>query len=622
MRSRREIAFRLRQESGNLWLLLRQPEFTGAAAQRKLLPCPAAFLPGLRATPYAVEMERLAERILHHDFPILGMSVQTGPRIRWRRDYVHNIETGLDYFRRIPYLDAARAGDHKIVWELNRHQHLVALAQAHLLTGREDFLEELWAQLASWIAENPFQRGINWSSVLEVAFRALSWIWIDHLAGARMPAPLRRQFLTALYRHGLHLALNLSIYFSPNTHLLGEAVALHALGALYPAFPDAPAWAENGARLVREQMHAQVRGDGSHFEQSSWYHVYAVDFFLFHALLADVPEEYRASLRKMADYLAVLTGPVGPMPSFGDDDGGRLFHPYARRENLGRPTLAACSAYFGGPWPHSEEDAREQAAWWCGSITAQPAPPPAASILFPESGLAVMTAGPLRIYADAGPFGPGRAGHSHSDTLSVVARFGKTDLLIDPGTCTYVADPAWRNRFRGSAAHNTVRIDGRDQAVPAGPFWWQDKPSVQIREWKPAPDRDYLDAICRYAGFTHRRRFFFLKPDLLVLVDDIEGPPGEHKLEWFWHLGNLEAAPARIILEDGLEVRTETGGDYGWTAPLFGAKTEAPLLHVMRDTALPFQSAAALWLGSGPATLRRKQEELTVHLPGRQVRLL
>ena len=64
----------------------------------------------------------------------------------------------------------------------------------------------------------------------------------------------RGRFLTELYRHGLHLDANLSVYFSPNTHLLGEAVALHALGVLFPLFPGAHDWAKRGARIVAEQM--------------------------------------------------------------------------------------------------------------------------------------------------------------------------------------------------------------------------------------------------------------------------------------------------------------------------------------------------------------------------------
>src|SRR5262249_31347011 len=149
------------------------------------------------------------------------------------RDYVHGISSGLPYCRRSPYLDLRQVGDHKVVWELNRHQHLVLLAQAFLFTEERAFLDEAFRELESWLEANPFLRGINWASALEVAFRALSWIWLWSMAGEQMPQPLRERFLTALFRHGCFLEHNLSVYFSPNTHLLGEVVALHALGELF-----------------------------------------------------------------------------------------------------------------------------------------------------------------------------------------------------------------------------------------------------------------------------------------------------------------------------------------------------------------------------------------------------
>src|SRR5262249_50989320 len=149
---------------------------------------------------------------------------------------------------------ASRVGDHKVIWELNRHQHLVVLAQAFRLTGRREFVEEIEIQLHSWLDSNPYLRGINWASALEVAYRALSWIWVYHLVGVELQPGIRRSTLRGLYWHAKYLENNLSIYFSPNTHLLGEAVALHAIGALFPEWPGAAEWESAGGALVDEQL--------------------------------------------------------------------------------------------------------------------------------------------------------------------------------------------------------------------------------------------------------------------------------------------------------------------------------------------------------------------------------
>lgn len=622
MRSPHEIRFRLRQELGNLAMFCVEPGLKGPCDARPLpLPDPAPVAQAFRETAYAAQVATLADEIIAHRFPLLGVTIETGPVIDWRRDYLHNVSTGTPYFRRSPYLDFSRAGDHKAVWELNRHQHLTLLAQAFLLTGRRHYLDEAFRQLEDWMNANPFLRGINWASALEVAFRALSWVWLWHLAAAEMPEPLRRRFQTELYRHGRYLDLNLSIYFSPNTHLLGEAVALHALGVLFPDWPRAARWTREGGRIVERQIECQVRDDGSHFEQSAYYHVYALDFFLLYRLLANPPEPYTARLLRMAEYLHALMGPCWTLPLIGDDDGGRVFHPYGDRMHFGRGTLATCAALFQRPeWLRSAEDLQPQAAWWIGarSLELRPAPPaPAASRLFADAGLAIMACGPVHMVIKSGPFGEGSGGHSHSDVLSLVARLclsaasrvGDREILIDPGTFTYIADPDQRNRFRGAAAHNTVRIDGRDQAIPAGPFRWNEKPAVGVREFLTGPELDYLDAACTYAAFTHRRRIAFLKPRVVIILDSVDGPPGEHTLEQFWHLGSGEDAARFSFSAPATRVEA-------WRSRAFASKEPAPALCVTWRGPLPAHLAAVLDLSGSPATgpmeIRREGEHLLI----------
>jgi hypothetical protein len=483
-----------------------------------------------------------------------------------------------------------------VIWELNRHQHLVLLAQAFRLTGRSAYLDRIGGDLESWFAGNPYGRGVNWTSALEVAFRAFSWIWVYHLAGGSFSPELRSRFWTALYRHGCFLERNLSVFFSPNTHLLGEAVVLYTLGILFPQFPGAEKWKQSGGEWVDRQLERQVHADGSHFEQSSYYHVYALDMFLWYYMLAGKPAGATDKLVRMAEYLHALMGPQKTLPFLGDDDGGRFFHPYGSREGFGRATLATGAVLWSRPeWIRHRDDFQEQGIWWLGD-RAVPGRDgatlePVRSAFFPNAGVAVMCEGPVHIVADAGVFGHGSAGHSHSDTLSCVARRGREEVLLDAGTFTYLADPRWRKWFRGSAAHNTIRIDGRDQARSGGPFSWGGRPLVEKVSWTSGGEADFLDATCRYDGFTHRRRLLFLKPDLLVILDEVEGPPGEHLVEQFWHPGASEAV-RRIALSD--RASHEEGGENGWRSRAYGSKEPAPVLRVALRTGLPRALATAV----------------------------
>ena len=546
----------------------------------------------------------LANGILSHRLPLLGTLIDTGPEIEWRRDYVYGKTSGTGYFRFIPYLNFDEVGDHKNIWELNRHQHLVVLAQAFLLAGEAAYKDEIGAELESWWGQNPFLKGINWASALEVAFRALSWLWVDHLIGEALDENLRRRLWNSLYQHAAFLECNLSTYFSPNTHLLGEGVALHAIGVRLKQ----PKWRQLGAKVVDEELKRQVAPDGSHFEQSTYYHLYALDFFALHYLLAGRPEGYVTVLRKMAVFLAAIVGPRRLLTFLGDDDGGRLFHPYGPRELFPRATLATCSLLFPGEGlPLEREDLAEQAAWFLDCEEASPVPSRGVTKLFPDSDLASIAGSGSHVLMDAGPFGFGGAGHSHADTLSITARSGARELLIDPGTFTYISDPKLRNLFRGTGFHNTIRIGGRDQADPAGPFRWANKPGAAVNEWKALDGLTYVDARCSYRGFTHRRRLLCVAEEWLFVLDEVTGPAGEHLIEQFWHLGDADVL---VLLSDPRAARHEEG----LRSRVMGQKETAPVILVSWMKALPHVCGAALPLDDRGAngTLERNGYDLSI----------
>jgi hypothetical protein len=618
VRSIAEIRFRLRQEGANAWMLAFAPSLPAQATiagPLTALPPPDEVVPRLRESHLAGEIERLAESICRHRFELLGYVIETGPDIRWRRDYVHQVESDLHFFRRIPYLNSALAGDHKIIWELNRHQHLVVLAQAWQLTGRVEFLEEIPRQLESWWRQNPYLRGINWNSALEVAHRALSWIWICHLTGPSLPRECAKRLLNELYRHGVYLEHNLSVYFSPNTHLLGEAVALHALGVLFPIWPRSRTWQSLGGRIVAEQMRKQVRADGSHFEQSSAYHIYATDLFLFHALLEPVDAAYRGKLRLMADYLAALSSSRDiVIPLLGDDDGGRLFHPYGNRRRFGAATLASCCVLFGSDdWPYLPTDTYQQAAWWFGekALSRRGHPGHTEARLFPDAGVAILSSAPALIAVDTRAFGHANAGHSHAHALQVVCRRRDRDILIDPGTYTYVGEPEWRSRFRGTAFHNTVRVDGLNQATEIGPFRWTNKPVSEVLRWVRHEDWCLLDAACTFHGFRHRRTLLWMpRREILAVVDKVEQVSRidrqTHGIEQLWHCGGdvarLSKGNYRIGAQSLLVVppASEVAITEGWQSEVPGNKVPRPVIVVQQQVSLPTVMVAMLFFQPQP----------------------
>jgi len=211
---------------------------------------------------------------------------------------------------------------------------------------------------------------------------------------------------------------------------------------------------------------------------------------------------------------------------------------------------------------------------------------PKGSKLFSEAGAVFLQSSEWYVQVDAGPFGWGGAGHSHADTLSLVAWYRGAPVLTDPGTFTYLSDPVERDRFRGTPAHNTVNINRQNQAQAAGPFRWNKKPHVELRTLIASEQGGWLDAVCEYGGFRHRRRVRLDEGRLLVL-DEITGPPGEHSVEQVWNLGAGASAVHFVFSDPADEVTTEF-------SPVYGMKTPSSALIVRRKGTLPLAVAMCL----------------------------
>jgi hypothetical protein len=563
-----------------------------------------------------------AERILRHQFDLLGYeNLDFGPEIDWHLDFIHGKSAPRKLASKVKYLDFEEVGDSKITWELNRHQHLVTLAKAYRLTGDARFGEELIAQWQDWQVKNPYPVGINWASSLEVAFRSLSWIWVYFLLSDTLvfTPRIRREFVRAIAISGRHIDTYPSTYFSPNTHLLGEALALFATGLLFPAFPRATRWKQRGWNIVQEAAAHHVRQDGFYFEQSTYYHVYALDMFLHARILAHangipVPSEFDQTLVRMLDVLCML-GRAGSLPVIGDDDGGRLFDGRRnRREHLLDPLSTGAALFQRGDFKFFMGSVREETLWLLGQKglddfeSLKICDPSVESAGMPASGLYLLAdvEGGQQLFFDAGPHGPG---HGHADALSIqLIRNGRT-LLMDPGTYEYIGQSGLRQVYRGTSAHNTLRVDGLDQAEAKGPFGWGPSPQVRVEQWATGSCFNWISAshngYARLPDAVIHCRSVFQRKGQFWLVRDVALGQGQHDLELSWHLGpglSPVSTKDNVFAEGEETLALMTVDGCGWAqsasrmewSPVYGAKERAIVVTLTREGTLPAEFVTLL----------------------------
>jgi hypothetical protein len=591
------------------------------------------------------EVERVvreADEICHHRFRLLGFdNLDYGSEIDWHLDVVHGKRAPMRPWFKIDFLDLDEVGDHKVIWELSRHQHLVTLAKASLFTKDERYAKEVQKQWYSWQEANPYPIGINWASSLEVAFRSLSWLWmLALLPESESDTAFRADVIRTLAINGRYIERNLSTYFSPNTHLLGEATALFLMGTMCPQIAGADRLRNSGRQILVHESERQVLSDGIYFEQSLYYHVYALDFFLHARVLAaindvQVPAAFDRTLNKMLDVLSAISQ-AGPAEGFGDDDGGRVFNPRRNRSEHMTDPLAVGAILFQREDLKSAACLTEEAIWLFGeqAVSFFDKPPSMDRKIgnrsFAEGGIYVMASGqgiPRQMVIDAGPQGSGRSGHGHADALSVSLNAGGRRWLVDPGAFCYMCSE--RDLFRGTCAHNTLQVDGLHQAVPEGPFAWSSVPEVHCEKWIGGETFTYFAGS--HSGYMrlddpvlHRRHIFHLRDEFWLIRDVMEGKAA-HNLEINWHfasditvsktedgfvavqneaaLGDNRGANRLVLLTaEGSSWKSRLDADF--VSPAYGAREPASVVRVSNYVKLPTEHSSLLFFSESDQIAR------------------
>ena len=541
---------------------------------------PASLADALVRAGVADSIVREADAICDHRLRVLGYGVQpAGADFDWHRDLV----TGTCWPRRywgFMTVGTAEGWDPKRIWEPSRHQHFQVLAAAAVLTGDHRYADELADQLAGWIAQNPPRVGIHWTESLEPALRLLAWLWALPLVldTPRFTPELCASLLRSVVAQARHIAAHLSVYASPNTHLIGEALALFVVGTVLPELEAATAWREQGRAILEREIVVQVGDDGVYREASLYYHAYAVEFYLIAAVMAArngvaLAPVVGARLERMLEALAWLVRPDGTLPNIGDADGGRVLR-------LGGPSLQSVHELLasGAAW-FERADLRAglaasgaEAAFLLPDAPARLArlgwaPPLRGARQFPDARLAVerrRVGGAARVVLfDAGDLGMLNGAHGHAGCLGLEIHADGQPLVVDRGTYVYNAAPAWRAYFRGTRAHSTVALDGADQAQAGTPFTWTTRYRSRLVRHGATPE--YTVVTGEHDGYErlphpvrHRRTVVSAAGEYWVCIDVLEGR-GTHQAEFLWHL-----APGLDVTVDGTRAfAAPTGSSHG-----------------------------------------------------------
>jgi hypothetical protein len=599
-----------------------------------LTPAPRAWISvpaHLCAAPYLAAADRLASG----RFDIFALrDVDLGNPPRWNRDPKTGTDAPLTFGKTLDYRDPQRVGDIKYLWEPNRHLHLVTLAQACMLSGASGsgnpYGAALRQHLESWFDACPHLMGPNWSSALESALRLINWslAW-QILGGAHAPLfagaageRFRARWLEAVYQHAQFVRGFFSLHSSANNHLIGEAAGLFVAALTWPHWPHSRTWLSEAQAILEREALLQIAADGVNREQAVAYQLFTLELLLI-ALLAgranhiEFPRAYRQRIEAMFEFLASVMDAGGNVPMFGDSDDARVMTLVQPEPPSNVRSLLATGAvlFSRGDFKAKAEKLDDKSRWLLGEnaetvfhgLHHRAARLPVRRE-FPEGGYYILgcefeSENEIRLVADAGPLGyQSIAGHGHADALAFTLSVSGLEFLVDSGTYAYHTQPRWRQYFRGTAAHNTLRVDGLDQSQSGGNFMWLCKANAGCSVWRSSAGEDVFEGW--HDGYTrladpvlHRRRITFDKRAAHIVIEDTLQMAGEHDIELFFHFSEAcsivpeagayavarlhRTLALRLPQAEGAHARIYHGSVApisGWVSRRFDDKVPAPTL--------------------------------------------
>jgi uncharacterized heparinase superfamily protein len=356
------------------------------------------------------------------------------------------------------------------------------------------------AVLTRWLRENPPARGSGWEPY-PTSLRIVNWIkWA--LAGNALAADARQ----SLAVQSRWLCRRIERHLLGN-HLFSNAKALVFAGLFFDG-PEANSWLDMGMRILDAQVPEQIMADGGHFERSTMYQSLALEDIADlcnagSAYVRALPARWKSListwqelLSPMRHWLATMCHPDGQISFFND------------------------AAFGVAPSPAELESYVQR--------LGEP-PPPARATGISE----LRASGYIRIehddavaILDVAQVGPDYLpAHAHADTLSFEMSIVGQRVFVNSGTSQYGAGIE-RGRQRGTAAHNTVVVDGHDSSE----VWSAFRVARRARPAGLVVERTGVPAVrCAHDGYRRLRgdvehtRTWSFSQNAMVVEDQLSG---------------------------------------------------------------------------------------------------
>lgn len=562
-------------------------------------------------------------------YPIFENKLNIFKDIDWHLDLSTGKRFPLAFAHKID-IRSDRFGSAKHVWEVNRLQFLLHIAMLYRKSGELRYLVLFCHHVGKWKNANPYMMGVNWYSNIEVNLRLICWYYcwqvldIDNLRkkDSAIEEFLREAWWPAIKEHAEYSYNHPSLCSSANNHLISEYAGLF-LAACKWNIPHRESRLKYAQKGLEREILKQNTPEGVNREEAAEYIQFIDDFFLVAAIVGDATGHpfsaaYKNRLHAMARYMDAMLDVNCNYPMYGDGDDGFVLRPDAGGHfNNFKSLLVSFATYFG-----DSSLKREGLAWdekneilfgKEGREKFDALPVASHSLLdgnrfFAESGHFIFRnvgctpgndgdAHETYLHFDAAPLGfLSIAAHGHADALSFLLHVDGKPVIVDPGTFTYHTHKELRAYFVSTLAHNTVCVNGKNQAEQAGPTMWLNHYKATVLDCDET--KGFVEAThdgYKAEDVSHKRRVEFDRDADEFVITDMLHCAKSATVEIPFHLHpsakvKLDGSSAEISVPGSRRVSIALDSklsygirEDGWYSEHFGEKVPAKYLYAKAD---------------------------------------
>ena len=459
--------------------------------------------------------------------------IDLSENINWLKDYKNNITSSEKYYANIKRQNYSEFGDVKYVCEPSRFYFLPFLALYNYYSKGEEQVILIERILNDWINQNPYLRTIHWTSGIEIGIRSINLIY-THIVLSQQEKLTKSidDAIRILIQYNYQFLKNhLSMYSSANNHLVAELAGLVVITSYFDS-NIYNASRNKWQNMLFNEIENQVNEDGVNMELSTHYHAEVTDHF-FNALQFiknsgdTIPSKIESKFKKMFNFLSHVEY-NGNKTVFGDNDEGYLLFPYfSKKFSIYRSLLQSSNLeYNSGFNSNNYLDLRNYLIYGEKNNEIKSIENPNSDEVFKSSGYAFLYNNCTKLSIDFGAIGDNvSAAHGHSDIFHFTLESYGVPILIDPGTYQYHnIHKNWREYYRGVSAHNTISINGLNQATSNSRMSWINLPKVDLLKHKINSKNSFISCVhnaYKNEGIIHKREFEFLKKENIIIIKDI-----------------------------------------------------------------------------------------------------